>query len=79
MDRLTLAVLIVAASLFGCGSSSETSTTPSPTEGAAIAESKSAWTKEKVDAFGKAHAEEGRLTPGQKLAGQAPVAGQASK
>ena len=79
MDRLTLAVLIVAASLFGCGSSSETTSTPSPTEGAAIAESKSAWDSQKVEAFKKAHAEDGRLTPGQKFGGQAPVTGQASK
>jgi len=80
VDRLTLAVLIVAASLFGCGSSrSETSSTPSPTEGAAIAESKSAWDSQKVEAFKKAHAEDGRLTPGQKFGGQAPVTGQASK
>ena len=79
MDRLTLVVLIVAASLFGCGSSSETTSTPSPTEGAAIAESKAAWDDQKVEAFKKAHAEDGRLTPGQKYGGQAPVAGQASK
>lgn len=64
--------------MLGCGSSSEPSSAPSPTESAAIAESKSAWTPEKVEAFKTAHAEDGRKTPGQKASGQA-TEGQASK
>ena len=54
--------------MFGCGSP-ETTSAPTEPEKTAIAESKAAWDQTKVDAFKKAHAEEGRLTPGQKAAG----------
>lgn len=55
--------------MIGCGSGSgETASAPSVTETQAIAQSKSAWDQSKVEAFKKAHAEEGRMTPGQKMA-----------
>ena len=67
MVRLVLAAFIAATALVGCGSS-QVAVTESAPDKAAIAESKAAWTPDKVEAFKKAHAEEGRLTPGEKMA-----------
>ena len=61
MVRLVLAAFIAATALVGCGSS-QVAVTESAPDKAAIAESKAAWTPDKVEAFKKAHAEEGRLT-----------------
>ena len=59
-------VLLAAATAMGCGSG-EANAEPPAKEKTAIAESKAAWDPAKVEAFKKAHAEDGRLTPGQKL------------
>ena len=79
MVRLASLSFIVAVALVGCGSTETTATVNQAAEKGAIAESTAAWDKDKVEAFNKAHAEDGRKTPGQKFGGQAPVAGQASK
>jgi hypothetical protein len=65
VDRLTLAVGIVAVTLIGCGSG-DSNPAPTENEKTAITESKAAWDPAKVEAFKKAHAEDGRQTPGQK-------------
>lgn len=78
MDRLSLGALLVAVSLVGCGSS-EPSAMPSAGEGQAIQDSKAAWDDQKLEAFKASHAEEGRLTPGQKAAAGQSSTNQASK
>ena len=64
--------------MFGCGSP-ETTSAPTEPEKTTIAESKAAWDQNKVEAFKKAHNEEGRLTPGQKAAGGSKTPGQNSE
>ena len=54
MARLSLICLVTAVTLVGCGSP-EPVVAPSEGEKAAITESKSAWTQDKLDAFNKAH------------------------
>ena len=75
--RLVLGALVVSVAIIGCGSGG-TSETPPATEKAAIADSKAAWNDEKVNAFKKAHNEEGRMTPGQRAAAGGQDLGQAS-
>jgi hypothetical protein len=64
--------------LVGCGSSESVAPVDPVAEKTAIAESKAAWNPEKVEAFKKAHAEDGRQTPGQKQA-SGSQAGQPAK
>lgn len=53
MGRLVLVGVILAATIIGCGS--EPAPAPSATEQEAIKNSTSAWNKESLDAFNKAH------------------------
>lgn len=78
MVRLSWILLLAAAFLIGCGSSEESKPANVAAEKAAIAESTAAWTPDKVNEFNKAHNEDGRLTPGQKL-GKTGMPGQAEK
>ena len=65
VDRLVLLVVLAAAILVGCGGPETAATAPTEDK-QAVAESKAAWDQNKLDAFKQAHAEDGRLTPGQK-------------
>ncbi|MEI8281134.1 MAG: hypothetical protein WCG75_01895 [Armatimonadota bacterium] len=77
MDRLILLAVLAAATLVGCGGP-ETAAAGPTEDKQAISESKAAWDQNKLDAFKQAHAEDGRLTPGQKQSSPGPKE-QASK
>ena len=67
VDKLTIGGIIAVATLMGCSGSSDAPSANTVAEKSAISESKAAWDADKVAAFKKAHAEEGRMTPGEKL------------